>query len=113
MLRRTVLVLMVIALTGDAGTNWTKLWLEPNPVKLRAGETLAYKVMGIHGPSLKTELTRSPYLTMASSDRSIFQIDRGEAVLKGEAPGHAELRLSFSELKSVVQVDVQEDPETK
>ena len=107
MTRRALFILPAFALAGNAGTAWTKLWIEPTRIVLRSGEKLEYRVMGLHGMySRQADLTRSPYLVMFSSDLSIVTIDKGDAMFEARAPGHAELRFYFGRLKCVAQVDV-------
>ena len=109
MLKRSHLLLafMAIVLAGaiSAGINWKAVWLDApyNPVHLKVGESCPYTVMGLNGMDAKADLTRSPYLTIVSSDPSVLEIDRQETRFVGKAPGKLEIRISFSEATSIVQ----------
>jgi hypothetical protein len=93
-----------------AGINWKAVWLDApyNPVHLKTGESSLYIVMGLNGMGTKADLTHSQYLTIVSSDATILEIDKENARFIGKAPGHVEIRISFSEATSIVQAVVQE-----
>jgi hypothetical protein len=89
-----------------AGINWKAVWLEPRmPVILTAGETKPYTVMGLNGADIKTDLTKSPYLKIMSSDSGVLEIDEKNAAF-GKKPGQVEIRISFSEATAIVQATV-------
>ena len=67
--------------------------------------------MGLSGMNTKADLTHSPYLTIASSDTSVLEIDGKDARFIGKAPGHVEIRISFSEAASTVQATVVQSPD--
>ena len=67
-----------------------------------------YTVMGLNGADVKADLTKSPYLTITSSNPEIVEVDRKNAVFVGKKTGHVEIRISFSEATSIVQAFVKE-----
>jgi len=103
-----LLVLSVSAVVG--GINWKAVWLDSpyNPVHLKTGESRSYVVMGLNGANTTADLTRSPYLTIISSDPTILEIDKENARFVGKTPGHVEIRISFSQATSIVKATVVE-----
>jgi hypothetical protein len=91
-----------------AGINWKAVWLDApyNPVHLKVGESRSYTVMGLNGMDTKADLTHSQYLTVVSSDPTILEVDKDTAQFIGKAPGHVEIRISFSQATSIVQANV-------
>ena len=91
-----------------AGINWKAVWLDSpyNPVHLKMGESRSYIVMGLNGMNTTADLTHSQYLTVVSSDPTILEVDQENARFIGKAPGHVEIRISFSEATSIVQANV-------
>jgi len=98
-----------VAFLLSGGINWKTVWLEPNPVNLRPGASIEYKSFGIHGADGKADLTKNPHLKVVSSDPSVVAVDRHNSRLIGKAVGRAEIRISFSECTSIVQVRVRSD----
>src|SRR5258708_40143172 len=105
------LVVLSFASTVLAGINWKAVWLESpyNPVHLKIGESRSYTVMGLSGMDTKADLTHSQWLTIVSSDPTILEIDKEKAQFIGKAPGHVEIRISFSEATRLVQANVVQD----
>jgi len=62
--------------------------------------------MGLNGMNTTADLTRSQWLTIVSSDPTILEIDKEKAQFIGKAPGHVEIRISFSEATSIVKATV-------
>lgn len=90
-----------------AGINWKAVWLEPRtPVILTVGEMQPYTVMGLDGADNRANLTKSPYLTMTSSDRNTLEIDQKNSVFIGKNTGQVEIRISFSEATAIVKAFV-------
>jgi hypothetical protein len=91
-----------------AGINWKAVWLNTpdNPVHLKMGESSSYTVMGLDGRDTKADLTHSQYLTVVSSDQTILEVDKQNARFIGKAPGHVEIRISFSEATSILKANV-------
>ena len=112
MLKRSRLfaILVMLSLMGvtSAGINWKAVWLEApyNPVHLKTGESRSYTVMGLNGMNTTADLTHSEWLTIVSSDPTILEIDKENARFTGKAPGHVEIRISFSQATSIVQANV-------
>jgi hypothetical protein len=104
-----VVMLSVVAVTF-AGINWKAVWLDApyNPVYVKVGESRSYTVMGLSGMDTKADLTHSQYLTIVSSDPKVLEVDKENSRFVGKAPGHVEIRISFSEATSIVQADVQD-----
>jgi len=104
--QRLAWISVVFISVAVAGINWKAVWLEPRmPIILTVGETQPYTVMGLCGPDVKAELTKSPYLTITSSDTGVLEIDRKNAAFIGKKPGQAEIRISFSEATAIVRRD--------
>ena len=105
-----ILVMLSFVSTVLAGINWKAVWLETpyNPVHLKTGESRSYVVMGLNGMNTTADLTRSQWLTIVSSDPTILEIDKEKAQFVGNAPGHVEIRISFSEATSIVKANVVE-----
>ena len=59
-------------------------------------------------PDNKANLTKSPYLKIASSDTNILGVDAKNSVLIGKKTGQAEIRISFSEATAIVKAFVKE-----
>lgn len=92
-----------------AGINWKAVWLEPRmPVILTVGEMQPYTVMGLNGADTKANLTKSPYLTMTSSDTNTLGIDQKNSVFIGKKTGQVEIRISFSGAMAIVKAFVKE-----
>jgi hypothetical protein len=92
-----------------AGINCKAVWLEPRmPIVLTVGETQPYTVMGLDGADAKGDLTKSPYLAIASSDAEVLVVDQKNAAFIGRKPGHVEIRITFSEATTIVQAFVRE-----
>ena len=102
------LVVLSFVSTVLAGINWKAVWLEApyNPVHIKTGESRSYTVMGLNGMNTTADLTHSQWLTIVSSDPTILEIDREKAQFIGKAPGHVEIRISFSEATSLVKAIV-------
>lgn len=108
-LQRLLWISVLFIGVAVAGINWKAVWLEPRmPIILTVGETQPYKVMGLCGPDVKAELTKSPYLKITSSDADILETDQENAVFVEKKPGQAEIRISFSEATALVQAFVKE-----
>ena len=108
-LQRLAWIPMLLIGVAVAGINWKAVWLEPRmPIILTVGETQPYTVMGLNGMDVKADLTKSPYLTIHSSDSDVLEIDRKNAVFVGKKPGHVEIRIAFSEATAIVQAFVKE-----
>ena len=90
------------------GINWKAVWLDApyNPGHLKVGESSSYTVMGLSRMDTKADLTHSQYLTVVSSDPAILEVDKENARFIGKAPGHVEIRISFSEATSIVKANV-------
>ena len=103
-----ILVMLFFVSVTFAGINWKAVWLEApyNPVHLKIGESRSYTVMGLNGMNTTADLTHSQWLTIVSSDSTILEIDREKAQFIGKAPGHVEIRISFSEATSIVKATV-------
>ena len=102
---------MAVLCTGAAvaGINWISIWLEPNaPVVLTVGENQTYAVWGLNGADVRSNLTKSPYLKMSSSNPDVVEIDRRDATFIGKKPGHSVIRFSFSEASNAAQAVVKE-----
>jgi hypothetical protein len=69
---------------------------------LTVGEAKPYTVMGLNGADAKADLTKSPYLKIASSDAGILEIDPETGTFVGKRPGHVHIRISFSEATEMV-----------
>ena len=97
----TILAALSFMTTTFAGINWKAVWLDTpyNPVHLKVGESRPYTVMGLSGMETKADLTHSQYLTVVSSDPTILEVDKENAQFIGKAPGHVEIRISFSEYR--------------
>src|SRR5260370_161144 len=112
MLKRSLLFAALVVLsfvtTVLAGIKWKAVWLQApyNPVHLKIGESRSYTVMGLSGMDTKADLTHSEWLTIVSSDPTILEIDKEKAQFIGKAPGHVEIRISFSEATSIVKATV-------
>ena len=65
-------------------------------------------VMGLNGADTTANLTKSPYLKIASSDPEILEVDQKNAAFIGKKPGQADIRISFSEATAIVQAFVRE-----
>ena len=104
-------MMLSLASATLAGINWKAVWLEApyNPVHLKIGESRSYTVMGLNGMNTTADLTHSPYFTIISSDPKILEIDKEKAQFIGKAPGHVEIRISFSEATSIVKATVVQD----
>ena len=102
------LVMLSFVGTVVAGINWKAVWLDApyNPVHLKMGESSPYIVMGVDGRDTKADLTHSQYLSVVSSDPTILEVDKENARFIGKAPGHVEIRISFSEATSIVKANV-------
>ena len=102
------LVMLPFMSATFAGINWKAVWLDSpyNPVHLKMGESRPYIVMGLSGMDTKADLTHSQYLTVVSSDPTILEVDQENAQFIGKAPGHVEIRISFSEATSIVKANV-------
>jgi hypothetical protein len=102
------LVMLSFVSAVPAGINWKAVWLDApyNPVHLKVGEARPYIVMGLNGMDTKADLTHSQYLTVVSSDPTILEVDKENARFIGKAPGHVEIRISFSQATSIVQANV-------
>ena len=61
----------------------------------------------VNGMDTSASLTHSKYLTLVSSDLKVFEIDKENVKFLGKAPGHIEIRISFSEATGIVQAIVQ------
>jgi hypothetical protein len=102
------LVMLSFVSATFAGINWKAVWLDSpyNPVHLKMGESRPYIVMGLSGMDTKADLTHSQYLTVVSSDPAILEVDKENTRFIGKAPGHVEIRISFSQATSIVQAVV-------
>jgi hypothetical protein len=103
--RRFILLAITSGCAILAGINWKAVWLDSprHPVHLKVGETQQYRIVGLNGMETTADLTRSPYLTITSSDPKILEIDRRNAAFVASNPGRVEIRISFSEATSIVQ----------
>jgi len=103
-----ILAALSLMSAAFAGINWKAVWLDApyNPVHLKIGESRPYIVMGLSGMDTKADLTHSQYLTVISSDPTILEVDKENARFIGKAPGHVEIRISFSEATSIVKANV-------
>jgi hypothetical protein len=101
-----LLALGLFVSSGTGGINWKAVWLEKpyNPVVLELGAVRQFTVMGLNGANLTADLTRSQYLKMISLDPDVVEVDRADAQLIAKSAGQTELRISFSEATSIVQV---------
>jgi hypothetical protein len=105
--QRLVCFSLLFSGVAAAGINWKSVWLEPRgTVVVTAGETKPYTVMGLNGADVKADLTKSPYLTITSSDSSVLEIDAGRGILIGKKPGHVDIRISFSAATETVSAFV-------
>lgn len=108
-MRRLGFFCVALSMMAVAGINWKAVWVEPiTPILLTVGESKPYTIMGLDGRDVRANLTTSPYLTITSSDPDIVQVDRAHAAFVGKTPGHAEIRISFSEATSIVKAFVRE-----
>jgi len=101
-LRSITAALLFLGVAG-AGINWKSVWLEPRTaVVLAPGETKPFTAMGRNGEDAKADLTRSPDLSITSSDPAVLEVDRVNARFTGKRPGHANIRLSFNDAAETV-----------
>lgn len=87
-----------------AAINWKSVWLEPRTpvVLITVGETKPFTVIGLNGANAKADLTKSQYLKITSSHSDILEIDPANGTFIGKKPGHADIRLSFSDASEMV-----------
>ncbi|HWB83718.1 MAG TPA: hypothetical protein VG675_06235 [Bryobacteraceae bacterium] len=103
LLRRIGWVTTLLVSMVAGGINWKAVWLEPRTLLiLKIGESQPYTVMGLNGADVKANLTKSPDLTITSSDTSVLEIDAEHRTFIGKKPGHANIVLSFSEATEMV-----------
>jgi len=105
---RAVVLVVALTVAAPAGINWRTVWLEPNPLGFAApGASISYVVYGIDGmDDAHHDLTHNPSLKVTSSDDSIVAVDQASAKLVAKTPGHAEIRVSFSECTSINKATV-------
>ena len=100
---RIACISLLLSSAALAGINWKSVWIEPRmPVVLTVGEAKPFTVMGRNGMEVTSDLTRSPYLVISSSDPEILAIDRERGTFMGKKPGHAEIRVVFSDAGETV-----------
>ena len=101
---RVASALGIFTLSANAGVNCKTLWMEPNIESIRSSESIPYTVIELNGIRWRGEVTHHARLKVTSSDESIVAVDQKAARLIGRAPGRAEIRVTFGECTTFVNV---------
>ena len=102
-LQRVALISLLFSGVAVAGINWKSVWLEPRTsVVVTVGEAKPYTVIGRNGADVKADLTKSPYLTITSSDTEVLEVNPQTGAFVGKKPGHVDIRIAFSDATEMV-----------
>jgi hypothetical protein len=107
-LQRFACVAAIATAAAGVEINWRSVSFEAGDrIALTAGSTRPYTVIG-RSEEGKTDVTKSEYLYLTSSDSTVLEIDRQRGLLVAKKPGHAHVQLAFRHLGDMFPAFVRE-----